>query len=382
MGRMRTSPAGLELIKGFEGFRERAARLPGGGWIVGYGHTRAARDGLQISPADAEALLREYDLPPVERAILASVHAPLNQNEFDALVSFAFNLGAGAFMQSETRSKLNSGERLAAAEAMTAWRKARVGGRLMVVDALVRRRAAERALFLESPSGPAAAPSALLRPQLDVAASIMIPRETPVAVDLDDDDEETGDLFDPDRVLPLDAPEVAKQRETAPEAAARKVDERLRREIGAPPAMPETAKPSAPGAEDIARAVSSLAARQETKAPKTSQTSSDKPSVVDDLEPVNIADEDIARAIEAHERLNGEHKSADMSVWGPFAALAGLGAVLVVWGVAKMAGLVGSGRTASSEMEVFSGPILVLAGLLLAGVMSYYMVQALDGRDE
>ena len=66
---MRTSAQGLELIQSFEGFRPRAARLPGGGWLIGFGHTATARAGLQISMRDALLILRHHDLPANEQQI-------------------------------------------------------------------------------------------------------------------------------------------------------------------------------------------------------------------------------------------------------------------------------------------------------------------------
>jgi GH24 family phage-related lysozyme (muramidase) len=87
-GRMRTSAAGLELIKTFEGLRETAVRLPDGRWTIGHGHVRTAREGLTVTPKDAEALLVQ-DLKPIENAVSAMIFAPLMQGQFDALVSLA-----------------------------------------------------------------------------------------------------------------------------------------------------------------------------------------------------------------------------------------------------------------------------------------------------
>ena len=161
---MRTSAQGIELIQSFEGFRPRAARLPGGGWLIGYGHTATARAGLQISPRDAALILRHHDLPRFEQQIAEQVLSPLSQNEFDALVSFAFNIGSEAFSNSDVVAALNAGDRPLAANAMWAWRLANISGELRVVDALARRRAAEIAHFLEHPAGRAAIPGALVRP--------------------------------------------------------------------------------------------------------------------------------------------------------------------------------------------------------------------------
>lgn len=165
-GRMRTSQAGLELIKSFEGFRETAARLPDGRWTIGYGHVRTAREGLTISEKDATELL-VYDLKPVEDVIAAWTYAPLMQNQFDALVSLAFNISTGQFRDSDVLANINAGNYLAAANAFDLWRKARLNGRVMVVDALVRRRAAEKSMFLDHPNGPIPAPSPVIVPQID-----------------------------------------------------------------------------------------------------------------------------------------------------------------------------------------------------------------------
>ena len=184
--RMRISPAGLELIKSFEGFRETAVRLPDGRWTIGYGHVRSAREGITITPKDAEELLKQ-DLEMIERAIGNLVYAPLMQNQFDALVSLAFNISLGQFRESEILANLNAGNHLAAANGFDLWRKARLHGRVMVVDALVRRRAAEKSLFLDHPSGRPTAPTPLVPPQIDAAepqSRVKAPAEA-----VNDDDE-------------------------------------------------------------------------------------------------------------------------------------------------------------------------------------------------
>ncbi|HEV7691333.1 MAG TPA: glycoside hydrolase family protein [Hyphomonadaceae bacterium] len=163
---MRTSRAGLELIKSFEGFRDTAVRLPDGRHTIGYGHMRTAREGLTISEKDAEDLL-VYDLHTIETALNSMVFAPLNQNQFDALVSLTYNISPGQFRDSEILAYLNAGDFLSAANAFDVWRKARIHGRVMVVDALVRRRAAEKAMFLEHPDGRPTAPTPLVPPTRD-----------------------------------------------------------------------------------------------------------------------------------------------------------------------------------------------------------------------
>ena len=180
--RHRASRAAVELIKRFEGYRERAVQLPDGRWMIGYGHVETARQGAQVSQADAETLLI-YDLLGIAKALNAQVFAPLTQNQFDALASFAFNLGVDNFSRSGVLRRLNEGSPILAACAMELWRKAEVGGEKIVVDALVRRRAAEKALFLTPQDGDwALAPSHLLIPAVDATAFDLIPLTAPARV--------------------------------------------------------------------------------------------------------------------------------------------------------------------------------------------------------
>ncbi len=145
---MRTSENGVELIKRFEGLELEAYQDIAGIWTIGYGHTGPdVQPGMKISERDAEELLRR-DLKPREQAVDGAVKVPLNQNEFDALVSFVYNVGASAFRGSTALKRLNKGDRTGAADALTWWNKATVGGVLREVLGLTRRRAAEKALFL------------------------------------------------------------------------------------------------------------------------------------------------------------------------------------------------------------------------------------------
>ena len=90
--RHHVSTAAIALIKRFEGYRRSAARLADGRWTIGYGHTRSAREGARVSEDDAAALLL-YDLGEVCVALHDLVFTPLSQNQFDALASFAMNIG-------------------------------------------------------------------------------------------------------------------------------------------------------------------------------------------------------------------------------------------------------------------------------------------------
>jgi lysozyme len=180
--RHQVSRAAVDLIKRFEGYRMKAAQLPDGRWTIGYGHTLTARGGATVSEKDAEALLL-YDLISVAHAVNEQTYAPLNQNQFDALVCFAFNIGLENFVRSGVLRRINEGSLLQAACAMEMWRKADFEGERIVIDALVRRRSAEKALFLTPADGVwIASPSPVLRPKVDYDASCAVPKQTPAAV--------------------------------------------------------------------------------------------------------------------------------------------------------------------------------------------------------
>ncbi|WP_375267770.1 lysozyme, partial [Phenylobacterium sp.] len=179
--RHQISRAAIDLIKRFEGYRAKAARLPDGRWTIGYGHTLTAREGAEVSEKDAEALLL-YDLISVAHTVNDLTYTPLNQNQFDALCCFAFNIGLDNFRRSAVLRRLNEGQLLQAACGMELWRKADFEGERIVIDALVRRRAAEKTLFLTPMDGWVPAPSPVLRPNVDADIAGVVPRQTPVAV--------------------------------------------------------------------------------------------------------------------------------------------------------------------------------------------------------
>lgn len=141
---MKTSAAGVELIKHFEGFRAYPYQCQGNVWTIGYGHTRGITALTQpISRVAAEALLLE-DIAMFERSVARLIKTKLTQGQFDALVSFTFNLGGGALQRSRLRMKLNRGDYAGAAGEFLNW--VRAGG--IVREGIVRRRKAEVALFL------------------------------------------------------------------------------------------------------------------------------------------------------------------------------------------------------------------------------------------
>jgi lysozyme len=140
---MRISQTGVDLIKHFESLQLDAYRCSAGVWTIGYGHTKGVKQGDRITEQEAERLL-ESDLELFERGVLRSVKVKLTQSQFDALVSFSFNVGLGALGHSTLLRRLNEGDIFGAADQFLRWDKA--GGK--VLAGLVRRRKAERALFL------------------------------------------------------------------------------------------------------------------------------------------------------------------------------------------------------------------------------------------
>jgi len=96
---MEISGQGLELVKRHEGCSLDAYRCPAGVWTIGYGHTDGVRLGQRITAQEAEECLRR-DLKVAQSCINASVKRPLSQGQYDALVSFCFNVGCGAFLRS------------------------------------------------------------------------------------------------------------------------------------------------------------------------------------------------------------------------------------------------------------------------------------------
>lgn len=137
---------GLEIIRKSEDLRLEAYYLAGQ-WLIGYGHAATAGKGMKITKEEADALLIA-DVKEAERAVREFITVPLNENEFSALVSLAYNMGTAAFARTHVVQHLNNGDRKAAADAFRHIVAARINGERVVLDALKRRRVAERALFL------------------------------------------------------------------------------------------------------------------------------------------------------------------------------------------------------------------------------------------
>ena len=163
--------AGLELVKSFEGLRLKAYRDAVGVMTIGWGSTGPhVKDGMEITLQEAEALLRS-DLARFERGVEKAVgDAPTSSNEFSAFVSLAYNIGLGAFTGSTALKRHRHGNKIGAGNAILWFNKA--GGKIL--KGLVRRREAERALYLM--------PDILGTPKLDkVKKAQETPAEPPVA---------------------------------------------------------------------------------------------------------------------------------------------------------------------------------------------------------
>lgn len=135
---------GLDLIKHHEGFRPRAYLCPAGKLTIGYGHVILPHERLStVSQAEAEVIL-SIDVEKAEKGVIRLISVPLSDGQFDALVSFTFNLGTGALQRSTLRSKINRGEMVEASNEFGKW----VWARGKKLKGLVLRREDERRVYL------------------------------------------------------------------------------------------------------------------------------------------------------------------------------------------------------------------------------------------
>lgn len=167
---MQISKTGIDLIKQFEGVRLKAYKCPAGVWTIGVGSTQPpVKPGMEITNAQAMARLSK-DLAQFEDAINNSVKVDLTQNQFDALVSFAFNVGIGAFQKSTLLKKLNAGQYDAVPGELMKWTKG--GGKEL--PGLVRRRRAEAALWRGVDDNKAIKQDARLTPDMPQPTKTMV----------------------------------------------------------------------------------------------------------------------------------------------------------------------------------------------------------------
>lgn len=146
---MKISPRGLELIKDFEGFSANAYLCPAKKITIGYGNTfyedgTKVKLGDQISKTDALKLLEVIANRDFADRIFPSIKVKVTQNQFDAMVSLAYNIGTGSFLKSTLLKKVNAGDFAGAGEEFLRWNKA--GGKEVL--GLTRRRQREKQLFL------------------------------------------------------------------------------------------------------------------------------------------------------------------------------------------------------------------------------------------
>lgn len=139
---MKISQEGIALIKKFEGCELMAYQCSAGVWTIGYGHTKGIEEGMEITQQEAEDMLVE-ELHEYENYINDNVTAPLSQNQFDAMVSWVYNLGPANLKSSTLLKVLNAGNYDDVPFQIRRWNKA--GG--VTLDGLIRRREAEALLF-------------------------------------------------------------------------------------------------------------------------------------------------------------------------------------------------------------------------------------------
>ncbi len=140
---MRVSKRGIKIITEFEGFKNKAYRCPAGVLTIGYGHTKGVKEGDTCTSDIAMKWLKE-DCEDAEETINTNIKITLSQNQFDALVSFIFNLGSTNFIRSTLLIKINERDSKGAADEFGKWTKIRG----CEISGLIRRRAAEKELFL------------------------------------------------------------------------------------------------------------------------------------------------------------------------------------------------------------------------------------------
>lgn len=148
---MRTSTEGVARIKRHELLRLKAYLCPAGVPTIGWGSTQGVAMGMTITEAQADARL-VADIAVAENAIEKGVKVPLNQNQFDALASFVFNVGVKNFQASTLLKVLNSGKYSAAADQLPRWCHAKdpkTGG-MVQLPGLAKRRAEEKEVFLRA----------------------------------------------------------------------------------------------------------------------------------------------------------------------------------------------------------------------------------------
>lgn len=147
-GALSVDQDGINFLKEREGFSP-TPYWDHKGYSIGYGHFLRVGENFEAITQDLAEQLLLSDLAWAQNAILDFVIVPLSQNQFNALLSFIYNVGEGGFLDSTLRKKLNAGDYSGAADELLRWNKARdSAGNLVVNDGLVARRELERELFI------------------------------------------------------------------------------------------------------------------------------------------------------------------------------------------------------------------------------------------
>lgn len=142
---MQLSEKGKTLIKKYEGLKLSAYKCPAGVWTIGYGHTAGVFEGQKITSDQADEFF-DNDIKQFEKIVLELCNVPLKQGQFDALVSFVYNVGKTAFANSTLLKLLNQKKYTAAGNEFSRW----VYVRDKKLQGLVKRRIDERFLFFAS----------------------------------------------------------------------------------------------------------------------------------------------------------------------------------------------------------------------------------------
>ncbi|MBP7189832.1 MAG: lysozyme [Rickettsiaceae bacterium] len=141
-----TSSDGIEFVKSFEGFKDRPYLCPAGILTIGYGHVISKDENYNVISDDYAMELLQRDLFISERAVLRNINVALSQMQFDALVSFTFNLGSGVLQRSTLRQKINYGATLADIRAeFLRW----IYSKGLILHGLVKRRSLEADMYLQ-----------------------------------------------------------------------------------------------------------------------------------------------------------------------------------------------------------------------------------------
>jgi len=144
---MHVSDEGFELIKHFEGCELEAYKCAAGVWTIGYGHTKDVQEGDKWDKEKAEFMLWRELEDEYEQYVNDLVTVPMNQCQFDALVSWVYNLGPANLKSSTLLKCLNLGDYNGVPEQIKRWNKATVNGERKVLPGLTRRREAEAEMF-------------------------------------------------------------------------------------------------------------------------------------------------------------------------------------------------------------------------------------------